>query len=255
MQRRNALFNESDLQDNPNPRVPVCLCLDVSASMNAVEGTYTRTGEKVFSDGRWWEKVHGGTTRIEELQKGIEAFYRAIYADDLAVTAAEICIVLFSDNAVCVTDFAGIERQTIPRLTASGNTHMGEGVNLALDLLEKRKEQYRRNGVDYYQPWLVLMTDGVPNGSALAMKQAADRIAELVGKRKLSVFPIAIGNEADISALQRLSPVRKPMKLKDLRFTQFFEWLGKSVASVSHSRLGEPVQADVEGMKDWTDLD
>ena len=31
---------------------------------------------------------------------------------------------------------------------------MGEGVTLALDLLKKRKQEYKDKGVDYYQPWL-----------------------------------------------------------------------------------------------------
>lgn len=32
---------------------------------------------------------------------------------------------------------------------------MGEGVNLALGLLEKRKQEYKDKGVDYYRPWLI----------------------------------------------------------------------------------------------------
>ena len=31
-------------------------------------------------------------------------------------------------------------------------TCMGEGLSLALDLLEKRKAKYKATGVDYYQP-------------------------------------------------------------------------------------------------------
>ncbi len=39
---------------------------------------------------------------------------------------------------------------------------MGAGVEQALNILEKRKAEYSSKGVDYYQPWMVLMTDGYP---------------------------------------------------------------------------------------------
>ena len=55
-------------------------------------------------------------------------------------------------------------------LTANGNTPMGEGVRLALDLLDKRKQEYKDKGVDYYQPWLVLMSDGQPNGNVAILE-------------------------------------------------------------------------------------
>ena len=50
--KRNALLRVEDLVNNPTPRVPICLCLDTSGSMGRTVGG-TRTGEKVFSDGKW----------------------------------------------------------------------------------------------------------------------------------------------------------------------------------------------------------
>lgn len=50
-------------------------------------------------------------------------------------------------------------------MEAEGMTCMGEGLSLALDLLEKRKTKYKATGVDYYQPILVVMSDGLPNGN------------------------------------------------------------------------------------------
>ena len=251
----NNLLRIQDLVNNPTPRVPICLCLDTSGSMDAVEGDCTPTGETVFEDGRVWNIVTGGTTRIQELQKGIELFYEAIREDEIAVYSAEICIVTFDSTAKCILDFANIERQNdIPVLRASGDTAMGEGVNLALDLLEQRKQEYSDKGVDYYQPWLVLMTDGVPNGSAYELEQASDRIKEMTDKRKLTVFPIAIGAEADLSALARLSPKRAPLKLQGLKFREFFEWLSRSVSRTSQSTPGETIKLDLEGLKGWADL-
>ena len=186
---------------------------------------------------------------------GVEQFYEAIREDEIAVYSAEICIVTFDNRAVCIMDFANIERQEeFPELVAKGDTAMGEGVNLALDLLEKRKQEYRDKGVDYYQPWLVLMTDGEPNGNSSELSRAIRRTNDMVNARKLTVFPIGIGDESDMSTLNRFSPKRPALKLQGLKFREFFAWLSQSVSRVSQSTPGESVKLDVEGIKGWAEL-
>lgn len=57
----NDLLKKQDLENNPTPRVPICLCLDVSGSMGRVVDGQTRdTGRREFSDGKWWRIVKGG---------------------------------------------------------------------------------------------------------------------------------------------------------------------------------------------------
>lgn len=250
-----ALLRIEDLVNNPTPRVPICLCLDTSGSMGAVEGDCVFTGETVYQDGRTWNVVTGGTSRLDELQKGVEAFYAAIREDEVAVYSAEICIVTFNDVASCIMDFANLDRQeAVPKLMANGNTAMGEGVNLALDLLEKRKQEYKDKGVDYFQPWLVLMTDGAPNGSDSELSRAISRTRELVEEKKLTVFPIGIGNASDMSTLNRFSPKRQALRLQGLKFQEFFAWLSQSVSRTSQSTPGEAIKLDTEGIMGWAEL-
>lgn len=257
MSNPNALRIQ-DLENNPMARVPICLCLDTSGSMGAVtdDGTLHDTGKKIFVDGREWNLVEGGTSRIEELQKGVQAFYDEIRSDEVAQYAAEICIVTFDNEAKCIVDFANINRQLeIPELQAQGDTYMGEGVNLALDLLEKRKAEYKDKGVDYYQPWLVLMTDGIPNGDESVLKQAIERTRKMAEAKKLVIFPIGIGDEADMEVLHKFSPKRVPLKLKGLKFKEFFQWLSASVSRTSQSIPGESVPLDMDGIRDWGQID
>lgn len=251
----NLLVRLEDLVNNPTPRVPICLCLDTSGSMGAVEGDCVDTGEIFYEDGRTWNLVTGGRSRIDALQKGVEEFYKAIREDEVAVYSAEICIVTFNSRAVCLADFANIERQDmVPILNPEGDTAMGEGVNLALDLLERRKQEYKDKGVDYYQPWLVLMTDGVPNGDASELRRAINRTVEMVNQKKLTVFPIGIGDESDMSTLNSFSPKRPALKLQGLKFREFFAWLSKSVSKTSQSTPGEVVKLDTAGIKGWAEL-
>lgn len=214
-----------ELVSNPTARVPVCLCLDTSGSM---------LGDP-----------------IRELNAGVESFINELKADEVAKYSAEICVVTFGSFPKKELDFASLLSQEIPVLSAYGETPMGKGVELALDLLEKRKREYSEAGVDYYQPWLVLMTDGVPTDN---IDVAVSRTGALMESRKLTIFPIAIGNSADISTLTRFSPNRTPLKLKGLNFADFFSWLSKSVSRVSQSIPGQIVPLDEEGIKGWGTL-
>jgi len=223
-------ISTDDLIENPTPRVPVALCIDTSGSMDGAP--------------------------IQELVVGVNQFYDAINDDDDAHDAAEVCIVEFNSGARVIQEFASIERlQRISSIRASGGTAMGEGVNLALDTLEERKRLYSDNGVLYYQPWLVLMTDGAPNGNAAELERAVQRVTDLIGNKKLTIFPIGIGAGADMDVLKRFSPTKPPLRLQGLSFKEFFEWLSKSVARVSQSSPGDtPPSLDLEGLAGWAEL-
>ena len=215
-------YSVDELVDNPTQRVPICLCLDVSGSMRG--------------------------DPIRELNKGIKVFFDALKQDEIALYAADVCIVTYGnrgENSVqCISDFSSIEsKTTLSELTACGQTPMGEAVNMCLDLLDARKKEYQEKGVDYYQPWLVLMTDGKPYGDKdpRAVSNAQQRTSQMVNDRKLVVFPIGIGAEADMNVLAKFSPKNSPLKLNGLDFCQFFQWLSASVSRTSQS-LGEKVQ-------------
>jgi len=219
-------FLVSDLIDNPTPRVAVCLCLDISPSMSGRP--------------EWGADPNIKGVPIEELNRGVQLFYRILKEDDVARYSAEVAIVAFSGKAWKVRDFETVVDANPPILQLDdqvGGTSLGAGVALALDMLEQRKELYKRHGVDYYQPWLVVMTDGRPTDYSHV--EVGKRVTDLVMSKKLVVFPIGIGGLADLSALKVFSPKRDPAQLAGLKFQEFFEWLGKSVGRVSNSRVGD----------------
>lgn len=131
---------------------------------------------------------------------------------------------------------------------------MGEAVKIALDSLDERKKMYKDSGVDYYQPWLVIMTDGKPNGNAMVLNEQIARIQSMVEARKLTIFAIGIGSDADMNTLARLSPGRTPLRLQGLKFSDFFSWLSKSVSRVSQSTPGDKVTLDFDGIRGWAEL-
>jgi len=223
----NMLVRTEDLLHNPTNRVPIALCLDVSGSMSG--------------------------DPINELNGGVRLFFDALRADPIANASAEIALVAFNDQSQLIVDFQGLDRLgQPPTLTADGSTDLGGGVNMALDCLDTRKREYQSAGIDYFQPWLVLMTDGAP--TTATHQQAAPRVCQLEGQGKLVVFPIGIGGGADMAVLAQFSKKKSPLRLQGLNFRQFFEWLSRSVVRVSQSRPGEKVQLHTEGIKGWAEL-
>ena len=213
MKNNIELLEEQDLINNPTTRLPICLCLDNSASMKGKP--------------------------IKELEKSIDYFFKAIKSDDVAKYSVELSIVIFQDDAEVVLDFANIDRQQTPSLNAKYGTSLGKGVSLSLNTLEKRKKEYSRRGIDYYQPWLVLMTDGKPGDS---ISESTKRIEQLSKKKKITVFPVAIGDSADTKILKGYSTMKNNMVLKVTSpeyFQYFFEWLSQSAVVASQSLPGD----------------
>ena len=80
---------------------------------------------------------------------------------------------------------------------------MGQAVELAVKSLNERKELYNQSGIQYYQPMLVLMTDGFATDDTSG---SIKLVKELCNNRKLTVVNIAIGNSADLDTLKKFHP-------------------------------------------------
>jgi len=236
-------LSRKDLVENPTARVPVCLVLDCSPSMS---------GDPNMGS----VQLETSPRPIDALNEGVRSFYEALNADPVARYSAEVAVIRFSTIQEVVRDFASIESTTPPDLElelAHGGTHLGKAVLLGLQLLDSRKKEYQDAGVDYFQPWLVVMTDGQPTAGDTC-EEAARAVSERIQQGKLTIFPIGIGAGADLSVLKTFSPKKSPLQLRGLRFAEFFEWLSKSVSQVSNSMPGEKIKLNIEGIKDWADL-
>ena len=219
------ILYDKDLAENPTARIPICLVLDTSGSMDGAP--------------------------IEELNKGVRLFMEAILEDEMTRFSADISIVTFGQIVEEELKFGSIEEQETPTFYAGGLTPMGEAMLASVELLDNRKKEYQKAGVDYFQPWLVIMSDGAPTD--LVETEAAIKIvSKLYNDKKLILFPIGIGDRADMNKLSQFG--RPAAKLNGLKFKEFFEWLSQSVSIVSQSSPGETITLDEDGIKSWVTI-
>jgi len=195
-------------EDNPDPRIACTLLLDTSTSMSGPP--------------------------IDQLNRGFELFCHQIRDDDLAKKRAEIAVITFGDTARIEIPFTEGRDIQPRRLAASGSTPMGAALNLALDQLRQQKDAYRQAGLEYYRPWLFVLTDGEPTDGEVFMA-AASRVRDTEQDRGVSVFPIGVGPYANMERLKELSTSRVPVKLDGLSFIEFFSWLSASLSAASAS--------------------
>lgn len=194
--------------DNPENRCPVILLLDTSGSMS---------GEP-----------------IQELNRGLGIFKESVQEDAMASLRVEVAIVTFGPVRI-VQDFVTIDHFQPPKLEAKGATPMGEAIDLALDLLERRKATYKENGIQYYRPWVFLITDGAPTDT---WQQAALRVREAEANRRICFFAVGVQG-ADMNNLRQIAPLeRPPLLLNGLDFRSMFVWLSTSMRRVSSSQVG-----------------
>jgi uncharacterized protein YegL len=205
-------FSDAEFAENPEPRCPCILLLDISGSM------------------------HGQP--IQQLNDGLRAFKEELAGDAVACKRVEIGIVTFGPVQV-LSEFQTADAFQPPNLQSSGDTPMGSAILKALEMVEERKQRYKSNGVSYYRPWIFMITDGGPTDE---WKTAAAKVREGEASRHFAFFAVGVEG-AHFDVLKQIA-VRDPLKLNELRFRDLFIWLSSSLSQVSRSQTQDEVKLD-----------
>lgn len=213
-------FGLADFANNPEPRCPVLLLIDSSGSM------------------------HGD--KIQQLNEGLLAFKEDLASDSLAAKRCEVGIISFGPVQE-ISDFVNAEDFYPPTLEARGDTPLGAAITRGLEMLRRRKEVIRQNGIGLYRPWVFLITDGTPTDE---WHHAAAQVREGESNKSFAFFCVGVEG-ADLELLAELGP-REPLKLSGVKFRELFLWLSSSLKSVSHSSPGDNVP--LASPKGWAEI-
>jgi len=211
-----------EFAENPEPRCPCVLLLDTSRSME---------GEPIAA-----------------LNAGVRTFRDELVRDPVASRRVEIAVISFDSDVDVVQPFITANLFQAPELTVRGFTSMGAAINRALDMIQARKSLYRANGIAYFRPWVLMITDGEPHGEAdHIVQEASQRIHAEEAAKHVAFFAVGVQN----ASMNRLSQivVRPPVKLDGLNFHDMFVWLSASMQRVSRSQVDEQIPLPMPGTK------
>ena len=98
-----------------------------------------------------------------------------------------------------------------------------------------------------------MITDGVPTDSVEGLEAEIER---LDNEDKMRLWSLAVSG-ADTRFLNQLGHHKRVLVLKDLDFTKFFDWVTKSMRSISVSSPGEKAKGQMlpdnvdKAVDDW----
>ena len=214
------------IADNPEPRLPCVLLLDVSKSMAG--------------------------PRIASLNEGLKAYRDELLRDSLAAQRVEVAIVTFGGRVETVCPFVTVDHFQPPTLKVGGNTPMGQAIVQSVETIDQRKQFYRQQGLAYFRPWIFLITDGGPTDGPVAWERARQLVRQGEETKKFAFFAVGVEG-AKFDMLAQVS-VRQPLRLQGLKFQELFVWLSQSQGGVSHSSPGLEDGVSLRQPTGWASL-
>lgn len=196
--------------------------------------------------------------KIKQLGDGLLAFRDEVMSDDLARKRVEAAVVTFGGSVTTAAEFSSMEQFNPTQLLATGGTPMGRAILDAIEMIRARKDSYRATGVDYYRPWIFMVTDGEPTDMAPGDPLWEEVVAAVHdGEARREFLFFAVGVEpADMNLLAKIAPAeRPPVQLRPGRFKEMFSWLSRSQQKVSASRVGEQIALEnPTGPTGWAEI-
>ena len=205
---------------NGDPRALICFCIDVSQSMEewwVEKGGVRRTSGSGYSDGHDVQFFdprdvlpgYEHYMKIDKLNEVLGSLLRDLKMDQDINKKVAISIVVYSRFSRVIYNFldcAYLDIDSCKCKVEDAQTAMGEGLRVALQQIDDMTEELRYVDKDAYVPMLIFMTDGTPTDDP---SREFTMVRRRVEAGSLHVFPLGIGDGADMSRLQDLFPLGK----------------------------------------------
>jgi len=205
-------LEQSDFARNTSTRVPICFMIDASTSM----------------------KQQG---RMRMVNEGIRQFIQDMKTDPYAMSSLELCIVTFGGQARVMLPFTEIGNVQFTDIRPNGDTPLGAATEMVIDCVEERLALYDNTGITNYNPWIIIFSDGLATDSLFggtSYKKGARKLCRYQEENNWRVMAIALGDEPN--SLADFTPKKRVYGLKDVKISDFFTFISRSVSNYSKSR-------------------
>ena len=180
------------------------------------------------------------------LIEGLEELKWNLSNDEKACSTTELCIITFNNDARVAEPFGPVSKMIVPDIHCRGLTAMHAAVDAGLQAIEKRLSEYRERGISYYRPMMYLLTDGEANDPD---NGAFDRLRQLQEDKKISFFPVAVGEDVNMEMLCSFRPDHVIFTVERGCISKAFDWLYENSSRTSTGTESGVILSDPE--EEW----
>lgn len=158
-----------DISNPGKTHIPCALLVDTSAAME---------GELIL-----------------DLNRSITFFIDLLRRDEKLGDCTDLCVIRFDSRVKVEKPFTSVNLITPPSMGASDifDCTMNEAIITALDGIHQQKQEYLKAGVDFWRPWLFLVTAFVPTDLEFS-DAAVRRLQEAIRGKKINYLQLHCGN-------------------------------------------------------------
>lgn len=169
--------------------------------------------------------------KIEDINHMLRRFYEDILESDSACPRIEITLISCDIPTRIIQQPSIVENFTMPTLNAKNDSNIIDGIKMAIEVVEGRKQYYREQGIPYKRPWIIIISNGECDAESIKnnLKQLVDFRDEAIYNKRYFIQSIAIDENADMNVLDFVA-TNKTIFMKDAKFLHFFRWLSGSLA-------------------------
>lgn len=178
---------------------------------------------------------------IEQLKKALVTFRDSQLKDPLSNGCIDVCVVTFDDDANVLVPFCPLRDFVVPDLKPGGLTNLEAGIRIAYAQIKMQQKIYGENGIDAAVPWILLLTDGMPNkGDTNGVIQFVKEKEGHQPKPRFYLYGVGTGNY-DRDFLMRLCAPNRAWEATATSFSGLFDWVSQSLSQISQSSAGTSV--------------
>lgn len=197
-------------------RLPVIFLIDVSGSMGEVidETGMRSTGRTCFVDGKLYNIVEGGVTRINVVNKCCSEMIQDFAHTENLETEIDTAIITFGKQVLLHQSLQSASSIQWTDMDSDGDTPLGEAIDMAKNMIEDKSIIPSRS----YRPVVILVSDGRPDENS-HWESSLHKFLSEGRSAKCDRIALGIGDDADKDVLGK-----------------FIEGTGRSVFSASDSK-------------------
>lgn len=146
----------------------------------------------------------------------------------------DVAVVTFNSEAQVINEFAPLSRLEIPDLSASGSTNLHAGLLTAYSLIKGKRRQYANLMVSSFVPWIILITDGLPN----EQQSCIDFVKEKEDRGRFYLYGFGTSGY-DKEFMSRLCAPGALFEFDESNFEGTFKFISDSLSKLSDSKTDE----------------